>query len=149
MSWTKKDLKVEDRRINFDDDYTDQVYKERGKYKQIRKQLFEEKKIKSRIVFPAKLKVFEKDGKFKMFDNPHAAAEGVRREYGVNVKIPSARLDLESTLKTTGWQTAGSERKKTPENENELMRSVKTLLDSMNRHEKDKDSLDGRGKDNV
>ena len=143
-AWAKKEVKIGDRRIFFEDDFTDEVYKERGKYKELRKKLFE-KEIKSRIVYPAKLKVFEKDGTFKMFDNPQAAAEGVRREYGVSVKMPKGKPDLESTLKAAGWKTAGPPgpgKRRTQDNEHELMTSVKALLDSLNRHEKDKVSLD-------
>lgn len=33
------------------------------------------KEIRSSIVFPARLKFFEKDGKIKMFDNPQVVAE--------------------------------------------------------------------------
>ncbi|CAJ1057830.1 uncharacterized protein LOC117557980 [Xyrichtys novacula] len=136
-AWETKDLKIRDKRIYFEEDFTDWVYKERGQCGKIRKQLLE-KNIKSRIVYPPKLKVFEKDGQYKLFDNPQAAAEGVRA-YGVTVDIPAAKPDFETTLKAEGWQTAGAGKRRTRENENELMESVKTLLDSGNRHRKDKD----------
>ena len=136
-AWETKDLKIGDKRIYFEDDFTDRVYKERGQCGKIRKQLLE-KNIKSRIVYPAKLKIFEKDGQFKLFDNPQAAAEGVRA-YGVTVDFPAAKPNFETTLKAAGWQTAGAGKRRTRENEDELMASVKTLLDSWNRHGKDKD----------
>lgn len=66
---------MNDRRIYFDEDFTTRVFEERAKYRQVRKQL-QERKIKSRILFPARLKVYHPDGKFKVFDNPKAAAEG-------------------------------------------------------------------------
>ncbi|CAJ1064703.1 uncharacterized protein LOC117557980 [Xyrichtys novacula] len=134
-AWETKDLKIRDKRIYFEEDFTDRIYKERGQCG--RKQLLE-KNIKSRIVYPAKLKVFEKDGQYKLFDNPQAAAEGVQA-YGVMVDIQAARPDFETTLKAAGWQTAGAGKKRTRENEDELMASVKTLLDSQNRHGKDND----------
>lgn len=87
-------------------------------------------------MFPAKLKVFEKDGKYKMFDNPQAAAEGLR-EYGVKVKIPTGEADLESVLQAAGWQIKRSGNKKAPDND--YMSGMKHLLDSMERHGKDKD----------
>ncbi|KAF3855534.1 hypothetical protein F7725_016257 [Dissostichus mawsoni] len=43
-------------------DFTTQVFKERAKYRQARKQL-QERNIQSRILFPAKLKLFEKTEK--------------------------------------------------------------------------------------
>lgn len=46
-AWAKKDIRVNDRRIYFDEDFTNQVFKERAKYRQVRKQL-QERKIKSR-----------------------------------------------------------------------------------------------------
>ena len=59
-AWAKKDIRVNDCRIFFDEDFTTQVFKERAKYRQVRKQL-QERNIKSRILFPAKLKLFEKN----------------------------------------------------------------------------------------
>ena len=82
----KKDIQVNNRRIYFDEDFTTEVYKERAKYRNVRKQL-QKRKIKSHIIFPAKLKIFESDGQFKVFDNLKAAAEGLR-EYGINMEIP-------------------------------------------------------------
>lgn len=46
-------------------------------YKQVRRQL-QEWRIKSRIMLPARLNIFETDGKSRVFDNPQAAAEGLR-----------------------------------------------------------------------
>lgn len=133
-AWAKKDIRVNDRRIYFDEDFTNQVFKERAKYRQVRKQL-QERKIKSRIMFPARLKLLEKDGKTKVFDNPRAAAEGLR-DYGINMEIQAGEPDLESTLQAAGWQTPRSSRR-TPASA--LMSGVKTLLDSLDRHERAKD----------
>ncbi|CAK6979976.1 uncharacterized protein LOC117557980 [Scomber scombrus] len=83
----KKDIQVNNHRIYFDVDFTTKVYKERAKYRKVRKQL-EKRQIKSYILFPAKLKIFASDGKFKVFDDLKAAAEGLR-EYGINMEIPS------------------------------------------------------------
>lgn len=76
-AWSKKDICVKDRRIYFDEDFTTRVFQERAEYRQVRKQL-QERKIKSRILVPARLKVYHPDGKFKVFDNPKDAAEDLR-----------------------------------------------------------------------
>lgn len=70
-----------------------------------------------------------------MFDNPRAAAEGLR-DYGINMEIQAGEPDLESTLQAAGWQTPRSSRR-TPASA--LMSGVKTLLDSLDRHERAKD----------
>ncbi|CAK6979975.1 uncharacterized protein LOC117557980 [Scomber scombrus] len=46
----KKDIQVNNRRIYFDVDFTTKVYKERAKYRKVRKQL-EKRQIKSYIIF--------------------------------------------------------------------------------------------------
>lgn len=60
-AWMKKIVQVNGNRIYFDEDFTPAVYKERGKYNGVRKVL-RERKIKHRILFPAKLKIFCEDG---------------------------------------------------------------------------------------
>ncbi|KAJ4926304.1 hypothetical protein JOQ06_008484 [Pogonophryne albipinna] len=134
-AWAKKDIRVKDCRIFFDEDFTTQVFKERAKYRQVRKQL-QERNIKSRILFPAKLKLFEKNGKVRVFNNPQDAAQGLL-EYGVNMESPAGEPDLESTLQTSGWQTHRSRNRRTPGCE--LMSDVKTLIDSLDRHERAKE----------
>ncbi|KAJ4921628.1 hypothetical protein JOQ06_023010 [Pogonophryne albipinna] len=103
-AWAKKDIRVKDCRIFFDEDFTTQVFKERAKYRQVRKQL-QERNIKSRILFPAKLKLFEKNGKVRVFNNPQDATQGLL-EYGVNMESPAGEPDLESTLQASGFRMA-------------------------------------------
>ncbi|ROL43387.1 LINE-1 type transposase domain-containing protein 1 [Anabarilius grahami] len=47
-AWSKKDIRINDRRIYFDEDFTADVYRERTMYRSVRKQL-QERNIKSRI----------------------------------------------------------------------------------------------------
>ncbi|KAJ4947215.1 hypothetical protein JOQ06_009253 [Pogonophryne albipinna] len=94
-AWAKKDIRVKDCRIFFDEDFTTQVFKERAKYRQ-----------------------------------------GLL-EYGVNMESPAGEPDLESTLQASGWQTHRSRNRRTPGCE--LMSDVKTLIDSLDRHERAKE----------
>ncbi|KAJ4926017.1 hypothetical protein JOQ06_008202 [Pogonophryne albipinna] len=92
--------------------------------------------VPPRILFPAKLKLFEKNGKVRVFNNPQDAAQGLL-EYGVNMESPAGEPDLESTLQASGWQTHRSRNRRTPGCE--LMSDVKTLIDSLDRHERAKE----------
>lgn len=56
-AWSKKEIIVEGRRIFFSQDFSTKTQSERNKYIPIRKQL-REKKVKTHVIFPAKLKVF-------------------------------------------------------------------------------------------
>uniref|UniRef100_A0A8C6M558 L1 transposable element RRM domain-containing protein n=1 Tax=Nothobranchius furzeri TaxID=105023 RepID=A0A8C6M558_NOTFU len=56
-AWRKRNVQVTDQRIYFDEDFTSAVFKERAKYKEVRK-ILNERKVKSRILFPARLKLF-------------------------------------------------------------------------------------------
>ncbi|XP_042288190.1 uncharacterized protein PF11_0207-like [Thunnus maccoyii] len=95
-AWAKKDIRVNDSRIYFNSDFTTKVFKVHAQYRKVRKQL-KDKNIKSRIISRARLRIFEKNGNIKVFDNPQAAAEGLR-EFGINMEIPAGELDLESQL---------------------------------------------------
>ncbi|CAL9694470.1 unnamed protein product [Knipowitschia caucasica] len=104
-AWTKKTVQVNGTRIYFDEDFTPEIYKERGQYRFVRKVL-RERKIKYHILYPAKLKIFLEDGKSKTFKNPVAAAQGLL-EFGITMSMPSVEPDLWSTLRASGWHTAG------------------------------------------
>lgn len=56
-----------------------------------------EKKIKTYIIFPARLKIFGTDGKSEMFGNPRAAADGLL-EFVINMEILVEEPDSESAL---------------------------------------------------
>uniref|UniRef100_A0A8C6TRP0 L1 transposable element RRM domain-containing protein n=1 Tax=Neogobius melanostomus TaxID=47308 RepID=A0A8C6TRP0_9GOBI len=124
-AWTKRNIQVSGSRIFFDEDFTPAVYKERGKYKEVRK-ILRERKIKHHILFPAKLKIFLEDGKVKVFDNPVAAAHGLR-DFGIKMKSPAEEPNLETILRAAGWHTVSS-RKMTPTTE--MIDAVKSLLQS-------------------
>lgn len=96
-------------------------------------QQLQEKKIKSHIIFPVKLKLFEKNRKIKVFDYPQAAVEGLC-EYDLNMELPAMKPDLESSLHTAGWPMAHSGSRRRPACE--LMSGVKILLDSVYQHER-------------
>ncbi len=102
----------------------------------MRKQL-QERKIKFQILFLARLKIFERDGKFKLFDNPKITVEGLH-EYGISMEISAKEpADLESTLQAAGWETAHSKSRRKPASV--LMCGVKTLLNSIDLQLKEKD----------
>ncbi|KAK7888712.1 hypothetical protein WMY93_024272 [Mugilogobius chulae] len=127
-AWMKKTVLLNGQRIFFDEDFSPAVFKERGKYKDVRKLLCE-RKIKSHILFPARLKIFLEDGKAKVYENPSVAAQGLR-DFGIMMDVPSEEPDLDSLLRTAGWHSAGANRK-TPANE--MMEAVKSLLDRHNK----------------
>lgn len=60
-AWKKKEVLYKDKRIYFDHDFSSAVRKQRSLYKPIRQQL-KAQNIKTHILAPAKLKVFNEDG---------------------------------------------------------------------------------------
>lgn len=122
-AWSLKDIRIKDQRIYFDEDYTTDVFKERAKYRSARKQL-QERKIKSRILYPAKLMLFLQDGKTKIFENPRKAAEGLK-DFGVTMEVPRKEPDWESALRAVGWQSPRSRGKYAPAGE--ITTSVESL----------------------
>ncbi|CAL1602361.1 unnamed protein product [Knipowitschia caucasica] len=122
-AWTKKDIRIKDSRIFFDEDFSAQVYKERAKYRQVRKQLYE-RNIKTRILYPAKLKLFLSDGKYTVFKDPPTAAEGLR-EFGITMESSPKEPDLEATLQAAGWE---SPRRGRGGRADELTSSLNTLI---------------------
>lgn len=60
-AWAKRVIRYEDSRIFFDQDYSSKIQKERSLYAPIRKEL-REKGVKSHIIYPSKLKVFDNEG---------------------------------------------------------------------------------------
>ena len=130
-AWAKKEVKLEDNtHIYFDEDFTNKVFQERAKYRDVRKQL-KERGIKARVLFPARLKITETGGKVKVFRDPRHAAEGLR-DYGVAMETTPREPDLESMLKASGWETA-PRRGTSPAKD--MMSGVKTLLDAIKKHE--------------
>ena len=127
-AWMKKIIQVNGNRIYFDEDFTPAVYKERGKYREVRKVL-RERMIKHHILFPAKLKIFCEDGKTKVFETPEAAAQGLR-DFGITMRLPGGEPDMEVSLRAAGWHTARS-RKVTPTSE--VVEAVTLLLQSNQR----------------
>lgn len=73
-AWSKKEIKLKEDRIFLDHDFTYQTKQQRSLYKPIREQL-KAQDIKTHIMAPAKLKVFNSDGSITMFPNPTVAAK--------------------------------------------------------------------------
>ena len=144
-AWAKKEIKLEDNtRIYFDEDFTNKVFQERAKYRDVRKQL-KERGIKARVLFPARLKITEAGGKVRVFRDPRHAAEGLR-DYGVAMEMTPREPDLESMLKASGWETAPSRRANPAK---EMLSGVKTLLDAIKKHEdgdEEEEEEEARGK---
>ncbi|KAK7877775.1 hypothetical protein WMY93_030589 [Mugilogobius chulae] len=130
-AWAQKEIRVNDQRIYFDEDFTSDVFKERAMYRSARKQL-QERKVKSRILFPAKLKLFLQDGKTKTFNCPRDAAEGLQ-EFGVTMETPKKEPDWETALRTAGWHSPRSKSKHAPAGE--ISTIVETLRDSLDQYE--------------
>lgn len=105
-AWSKKDIKINDRRIYFDEDFTADVYRECTMYRSVRKQL-QERNIKSHILFPAKLKLYLQDGKTKTFVTPREAADGLQ-EFGVTMEASQKEPDWETALRAAGWHSPRS-----------------------------------------
>ncbi|CAL1602933.1 unnamed protein product [Knipowitschia caucasica] len=133
-AWSLKDIRINDQRIYFDEDYTTEVFKERAKYRSARKQL-QERKIKSRILYPAKLMLFLQDGKTKIFENPREAAEGLK-DFGVTMEVPRKEPDWDSALRAAGWQSPRRRSKRAPAGE--ITASVESLRLSLVSYENDK-----------
>jgi len=133
-AWSLKNIRIKDQRIYFDEDYTTDVFKERVKYRSARKQL-QERKIKSRILYPAKLMLFLQDGKTKIFENPRRAAEGLK-ELGITMEVPKQESDWDSALRAVGWQSPRSRSKHA--SAREITASVESLRLSLDSYENDK-----------
>lgn len=78
-AWQKGEIIYKDQRIFLDNDYTYKVRQERALYKPIRLQL-KERNVKSHILPPAKLKVFNSDGSTTTFSNAAQAAKELKRK---------------------------------------------------------------------
>ncbi|KAK7919106.1 hypothetical protein WMY93_004558 [Mugilogobius chulae] len=125
-AWSKKEIRLNDTRIFFDEDFTPQVYAERAKYISVRKEM-RARNIKSRILYPAKLKVFGANGHVKVFDTPQAAAEGLK-EFGITMDYQTKEEpNFETLLKASGWQSP----RRRSGRANDLTSCLKTLLSSM------------------
>lgn len=133
-AWSLRDIRIKNQRIYFDEDYTTDVFKERAKYRSARKQL-QERKIKSRILYPAKLMLFLQDGKTKIFENPRKAAEGLK-DFGVTMEVPRKESDWDAALRAVGWQSPRSRSKSAPAGE--ITASVESLRLSLDNYENDK-----------
>ncbi|KAL7384363.1 hypothetical protein ABVT39_000752 [Epinephelus coioides] len=70
-------------------EYLTTVQKERAKFKPMCKKL-NELKIKSHLIYPAKLKVFNQDSVVPQ---------------GINMELPAEELDLDEMLRADGWST--------------------------------------------
>lgn len=77
-AWSKKEIKLQEQRIFLDHDFTYQTRQQRSLYKPIREQL-KALDIKTHIVAPAKLKVFNSDGTTTTFPNPTVAAKELEK----------------------------------------------------------------------
>lgn len=71
-------------------------------HKEVRKHLHARKTEK--CFFQAKVKIYGKDRKSKIFDTPDAAADELW-ESGINMEIPVKEPDVESKLQAACWQT--------------------------------------------
>lgn len=86
-AWTQREIQLDGTRIYFDRDFSVKVQRQRAQYVPIRRQL-REKKIKSHIIFPAKLKVFG-EGEPAIYNTPEEACVGLR-ELGLVTDTPLA-----------------------------------------------------------
>lgn len=76
----------------------------------------------------ARLKIFGEDGKMSVFNDIHAAVDGLR-DFGVSMDIPPEEPDLESTLQAVGWQSPCTWRRRTPACE--MMNGVTALFERL------------------
>lgn len=103
-------------------------------YRSVRKQL-QERNIKSRILFPAKLKLYLQDGKTKTFITPREAADGLQ-EFGVTMKASQKEPDWETALRAAGWHSPRSRSRRILFGE--VTASVTTLRQSLDKNGMDK-----------
>lgn len=73
-AWRKKELIYKGKRIFIDHDFSPRVKQQRAQYRPIRDQL-KARNIKSHILAPAKLKVFNEDGSSQIYGNAQSAAK--------------------------------------------------------------------------
>ena len=78
-AWDKKQVLYENERILFDNDYTYKTRRQRALYKPIREYLKHQSNIKTHILAPAKLKVFNPDGTTTTYPNPTEAASDLEK----------------------------------------------------------------------
>lgn len=102
MAWKKREVKYQDQRIFFDQDYTADVQRKRKQVREVIKQL-REKKLKAQSPFPAQLKIHLDSG-VKIFKTLADAAP-VLREMGIAVQIEE-REKLQKQLMRNNWDTA-------------------------------------------
>lgn len=74
-----KQVLLDGERILFDHDYTYKTRRQRALYKPIREYLKDQRSIKTHILAPAKLKVFNLDGTFTTYSNPIEAATDLEK----------------------------------------------------------------------
>ena len=105
-AWAKKDITAGGKRIYFDRDLPEKVQKERRRYAPLRLQL-KEKEIKSFIIHPAKLKVFDEDGSFIIYNTPEDAETQLRAKGSISTEpCVGARRGKQGTLRKEGVQSA-------------------------------------------
>ncbi|CAJ1079169.1 LINE-1 type transposase domain-containing protein 1 [Xyrichtys novacula] len=109
-AWAKKDITAGGKRIYFDRDLPEKVQKERRRYAPLRLQL-KEKKIKSFIIHPAKLKVFEEEGSFIIYNTPEDAETQLRAKGLISTEpCVGAHRGKHGTLRKEGAQSAPFQR---------------------------------------
>lgn len=100
-AWAKK-VTLNGTRIFFDHNFTIKVKQQRSMYKPMREQL-RKRNIKSYIITPVKLKIFNEDGSSKTYDNPETAAKALK-ELDITCDGSSHQT---SPQKDDGWNIVG------------------------------------------
>lgn len=97
-AWRKREILHDGTRIYFDQDFTTKVQQERKRLRPIRKHL-QERQVKSHVIYPAKLKVFEKD-RTDIYNDADEAAKAF------DIKIPKKlrvkKADNSEDVRRTG-----------------------------------------------
>ncbi|KAL7402183.1 hypothetical protein ABVT39_010994 [Epinephelus coioides] len=78
-AWSKKEVNFKDTQIFYDHDFTFKVRQQRLLYKDVREQL-KAQDIKTHILAPAKLKMFNKDGTTTTYPNPTTAIKELKEK---------------------------------------------------------------------
>lgn len=77
-AWSRKEILFNDKRIYLDHDYTTKVKQQRTQYRTVREQL-KKLQIKSHILSPAKLKIFNQDGTTTVYKNAEQAQKDLQQ----------------------------------------------------------------------
>ncbi len=79
VAWSKKEICFKGARIYLDHDFTTKVKEQRASYRLVWEQL-RKQQVKSHILAPAKLKVFNKDGMATIYSSAELARKDLERK---------------------------------------------------------------------